>query len=274
MYALNFGESSDPRFLSELASEAEDNGWDGFFLTDTIMFQRDGKEPFTDCLTTLAAIAVNTKHIRIGTTIAALPRRPPWLVAREAVTIDHLSGGRLTLGVGLGDPPGPEFQAFGEESGPKIRSEKLDEALAIITGLWTGREFSYQGKHYHIDKARFLPTPRQEPHIPIWIGGSWPNKPPFRRAAQWDGIIPVKDQGTLKLEPTDLPGIMAYIRKHCTRNTPFDTVIIGNGNTEEEIETRRKQYEQQGITWWLKFLPRYRNSPREMLEQVRKGPPA
>ena len=90
LYVMNIGEASDPRFLCELAGEAEDKGWDGIFLTDTVMYHRDGKEPVADCLTALAAIAVNTKHIRIGTAIASLPRRPPWLVAREAVTIDRL----------------------------------------------------------------------------------------------------------------------------------------------------------------------------------------
>src|SRR3989441_7558105 len=98
LYVMNFGEASDARFLCELAGEAEDAGWNGIFLTDTIMYYRDGREPVADSLTALAAIAVNTKHIRIGTAIASLPRRPPWLVAREAVTIDRLSDGRLTLG--------------------------------------------------------------------------------------------------------------------------------------------------------------------------------
>ena len=179
----------------------------------------------------------------------------------------------MILGVGLGDPPDSEFQAFGEESDPRIRGEKLDEALDILTGLWTGREFSHHGKHFQVDKARFLPTPVQEPRIPIWVGGSWPNKPPFRRAARWDGVIPIKDQATVKLEPRDLPNIMAYVRKHRASQTQFDTVIIGNGGSEQEIETRRKQYEQQGVTWWLRYLPRYRNSQREMREQVEKGPP-
>ena len=274
LYVMNFGEGSDARFLCELAAEAEDTGWDGFFVTDTVMYHRDGKEPVADCLTALAAIAVNTRHIRIGTAIATLPRRPPWLVAREAVTIDRLSDGRLTLGVGLGDPPDSEFQAFGQDSDPRIRGEKLDEALDVLLGLWTGREFSYHGKHYHIDKARFLPTPKQEPRIPIWVGGSWPNKPPFRRAARWDGVIPVKEQATVKLEPKDLPDMMAYVRKHRKSKTPFDTVIIGNGKSEHEIETRRKQYERQGITWWLRYLPQYRNSQKEMREQVQRGPPS
>lgn len=270
---MNFGESSDARGLAELASEAEKAGWEGFFLTDTIMYHRDGKEPVVDCFTALAAIAMNTSRIRIGTTIAALPRRPPWLVARETVTIDRLSDGRLTLGVGLGDPPDVEYETFREESGPRVRGEKLDEALDILQGLWTGREFSYHGKHYHIDKARFLPTPKQKLRIPIWIGGSWPSTRPFRRAARWDGVIPIKHQTTVKLEPSDLPDIMAYVRKYRTSKTPFDIIIIGNGKSEQEIETRRKQYEKQGITWWLKYLPSYRNSPKEMREQIQKGPP-
>src|SRR2546425_1803592 len=273
LYLMNFGESSDPRQLTEFAREAEGAGWDGFFLTDTIMYHKTGEEPVSDCFISLAAVAAKTSRIRIGTTIAALPRRKPWQVAREAVAIDQLSGGRLTLGVGLGDPPDVEYEKFGEESDPRVRGEKLDESLDILQGLWTGREFSYNGKYYQIDKARFVPTPKQRPRIPIWVGGSWPNKRPFRRAARWDGVIPVKEQRTISLEPSDLPEIIAYTRKHRTSRAPYDIVIIGNGSTPEEIETRRSQYERLGITWWLKYLPTYRNSPKELHEQIQKGPP-
>ena len=273
LYLMNFGETADPKMLTSLAVDAEHAGWDGFFLTDTVMYHKTGEEPLTDVFTVLPAIAVKTSRMRIGTTIAALPRRSPWQVARQTVAIDHLSDGRLTLGVGLGDPPDVEYTTFGENSDPVVRGEKLDEALDIITGLWTGNEFSYHGRHYHVNKARFRPIPKQQPRIPIWVGGSWPNRIPFRRASRWDGVIPVKDYATINLEPHHLQEINSYVEKHRTLKTGFDTVIIGNGKSQGDIENRRRQYEQLGITWWLKYLPSYRNSPTEIKEQIRAGPP-
>ncbi len=273
LYVLNFGESSYPRTLAELARDAERVGWDGFFLSDTVMFQKPQRAPVVDSFTALAAIAVSTRRIRIGTTVTALPRRRPWIVARQTVSIDHLSNGRFVLGVGLGDPPNVEFETFGEDSDSRVRGEKLDEALEILVGLWSGEEFSYQGRHYRIDKATFLPRPMQKPRIPVWVGGSWPNKPPFRRAARWDGVIPVKDGRTDKLEPQNLREILAYIRKLGTSRAPFDVVVVGSGKSQEEIDNRRRQYEQEGITWWLKYLVPYRDSPKEMREQILQGPP-
>ncbi|HZY94262.1 MAG TPA: LLM class flavin-dependent oxidoreductase [Candidatus Bathyarchaeia archaeon] len=273
LYLMNFGESSDPRVLVDLAVEAERVSWDGFFLTDTVQYHEAGQEPVTDTFNALAAIALKTQRIRIGTAVAVLPRRQPWQVARETVTIDQLSNGRLILGVGLGDPPDVEYEKFGQTSDPRVRGEKLDESLEILQGLWSGREYSFQGTHYRIDKAHFIPTPVNGSRIPIWVGGSWPNKAPFRRAARWDGVIPVKEQKTVNLEPRDLQEITAYIKKYRINNFPFDTVIIGNGKSKQEIETRRREYERQGITWWLKYLPAYRNSVKEMHEQIQEGPP-
>lgn len=272
---MNFGESADPRVLIELAREAEQAGWNGFFLTDALMYHADGHEPLTDTFTGLAAIAARTTHIRIGAAVAILPRRLPWQVARETAAIDQLSNGRLTLGVGIGGETDVEYSKFGQSGEPKILGEKLDECLDIITGLWTGEEFSYNGKHYRIDRAHFTPIPIQRPRIPIWIGGSWPNKPPFRRAARWDGVIPIKHEKTINLEPSDLLEIRRFVERHrMNTRAPFDVAIVGNAQSKEEIELRRLQYEHQGITWWLKYLPAHRNSIREMHEQVKEGPPS
>lgn len=272
LYLLNLGESSYARTLTELAHEAESAGWDGFFLSDTMMYRRTTVDPFI----ALAAIAINTRRIRIGTMITPLPRRRPWKVARETASIDCLSNGRLILGVGLGDPPA-EFEMFGEDSNNRVRAEKLDEGLDILAGLWGGEEFSYQGKHYHIDKAVFRPRPQQQPRIPIWVGGYWPNKPPFRRAARWDGVIP----GSVKLgslsmpEPEELREILAYVKKFRTSATAFDVAISNFGQeTSSQINAKKMRlYTEEGLTWWLESLAPYRDSPEEMRARIRQGPP-
>ena len=273
LYVMNFGDASDLRVLVELAREAEEAGWKGFFLTDAIMYHADGHEPSTDTFIALAAIATKTNRIRLGTSVAVLPRRLPWQVAKETAAIDQLSNGRLILGVGIGGEADVEYAKFGQETTPRILGEKLDESLDIITGLWSGKEFSYHGKHYEIDRARFAPRPIQQPRVPIWIGGSWPNKPPFRRAARWDGIIPIKHGKTIDLGPNDLSPIKNYVKKYRKNAEPFDVAIVGNAPSKEVVESRRREYERQGITWWLKYLPAYRNSVKEMHEQARQAPP-
>ena len=119
---------------------------------------------------------MRTTRIRIGTMIAPLSRRRPGKLARETVSVDRLSGGRLILGVGLGDPVQVDFGFFGETTDANIRAQRLDEGLDILNGLWAGQPFSYQGEHCQLEEVRFLPTPVRQPRIPIWVGGWWPNK--------------------------------------------------------------------------------------------------
>lgn len=275
LYLPNFGEVAYARTLAELALESEDAGWDGFFLWDHVMHSKTQRSPMVDSLTALAAIAVKTKRIRLGTTITPLARRRPWTVARQTVTLDHLSNGRLTLGVGLGDPAYADFQMFGESGEKKDRAEKLDEGLEILTGFWTGKQFSYKGKHYAIEKARFLPPTKQKPRIPIWVGGFWPNKAPFRRAAKYDGVIPLRLSSPIHLEPRDLRNILYYTMKHRKNTSPFDAAVIGSGTEKSNAKsTRRIQaLAEAGMTWWLESLFLQRNSLKKMKKRIRKGPP-
>jgi alkanesulfonate monooxygenase SsuD/methylene tetrahydromethanopterin reductase-like flavin-dependent oxidoreductase (luciferase family) len=268
----NFGDASYARTLIELAHDAEESGWDGFFLWDHISMSSRMRRPLpmVDSFTALAAIAVNTKHIRIGTAVTPLPRRRPWVVARQSATIDHLSDGRLILGVGLGNPPETEFERFGESGNSKIRAEKLDEGLDILVGLWRGKAFSYQGRHYQIQKALFLPPPKQLPRIPIWVGGFWPNQSPFRRAARWDGVIPAK-MGS-PVTPKDLRDILVIIRNQRTSRAPFDAAVIHRG-TKTSNAKKIQPYVEAGLTWWLESMYRWCNSPRDMRARIRQGPP-
>src|SRR5579872_6746152 len=151
----NGGECGDPRILAELAHRAEDAGWDGIFLEDYIQYINDDYHslpgaPTYDPWVALAATAMRTQRIRLGTSVTPLPRRRPWKLAREAVSVDILSGGRLTLGVGSGDSRDPSFSHFGESMDARQRAEQLDESLDILAGLWSGQPFSYHGKHYSV----------------------------------------------------------------------------------------------------------------------------
>src|SRR5215813_10339582 len=134
----NVGLYGDARTLSELASLAEDAGWDGVFLWDTLHYQAD-ESPVCDPWIALAAVAMRTERIRIGTMVAAPTRRRPWKMARETTTLDHLSHGRLILGVGAGDGSDRGFTNFGEETDARMRAKLLDESLAILQGLWSGQ---------------------------------------------------------------------------------------------------------------------------------------
>lgn len=145
------GHYSDPNLLVDLAVEAEGAGWDGFFVWDHITMV--GKAPrVTDPWIVLAAVAAKTELIRMGTMVTPLARRRPWKVARETVAIDHLSQGRLILGVGLGAMGKAEFDALGEEAEARIRAEKLDEGLALLVALWSGEKVRFHCKRDWVQK--------------------------------------------------------------------------------------------------------------------------
>ncbi len=277
LYLPNFGEEASASALAELAEEAEKAGWDGFFLWDHMLYSRSKKINIVDPWITLTAVAMKTSRIRFGTTLTPLSRRRPWHLARETATLDNLSGGRLILSVGLGEPAEADFSYFGEDPDPKVRAEKLDEGLDILAGLWSGKPFGYQGKHYHMEKVAFLPTPHQKPRIPVWVGGFWPNKAPFCRAAHWDGIVPLKKTDGFFLGPEDLSKVLAFIRERRTPDKPFDAAIIGTrpslGKRLSAVKKNLQALEQAGATWWLQSVFIERNSAEKMLSAVRQGPP-
>ncbi len=169
--------SGMPDSSHDLARDAESAGWDGFFLWDHIAEKDEAGNslPCTDPWIALTAAALQTTSIILGTTVTPLPRRRPHKLARETVTLDRLSGGRLVLGVGIGGGK-TEWDLLGEETDLPSRGRMLDEGLDILVGLWSGESFEYQGEHYHIEQAQFLPKPLQQPRIPIWVGGGWPEQ--------------------------------------------------------------------------------------------------
>ncbi len=255
-----FGAFGDPSALVELAVAAEGRGWDGFFLWDHVMHRVDG--PYLDAWIALAAIAARTDRLRIGPLITPLPRRRPWKLAREAVSLDHLSHGRVVLGVGIGTDHSREFSAFGEPSDDRTHAELLDEGLDIVTQLWTGEPVQHAGRHFHVDGVRFIPRPSQQPRIPIWCGAHWPHRAPLRRSARYDGVVPVGN-----VPPDAVTELLSEIARNRTTDAPFDVAI-----PSWTASAAPHVYAAVGATWWLEaFQP---ETPLETAQQVvEQGPP-
>jgi hypothetical protein len=207
MDSLNYGivlpnweVGGDTAKLVEYGVAAEEAGWDGVLLADHLaMGGPDEPLEFPDPWVTHAAIAARTERITLGSWVTPIARRQPWQVARDLATLDCLSDGRVLLGTGLGRAF--DYTTFGEAWNPKRIAARYDEALQVITGLWTGDPFSYDGEFYTLEDAVLRPTPVQQPRIPIVVGGVWPNKAPFHRGARWDGMMPhYRGDGVLPAE--------------------------------------------------------------------------
>ena len=266
----------DVHALAELAHTAEEVGWDGFFIEDYITHWMAPDAPTIDPWIGLTSIAMRTERIRFGTLVTPLSRRRPWKVTREAVTLDHLSNGRLILGVGLGGISDPmNFDRFGEITNVRQRAEMLDEALDIITGLWSGEAFSYHGKHYQIDEVTFHPTPLQKPRIPIWVGGGYPNKGPTERAARWDGSCMYKETHSADwkdMTAEDVMELKDFFESQRTVSTPYDIVVGGRERAKdwEQDRIHIKSVADAGATWWMEFIEP--TSLAETRECILRGP--
>jgi alkanesulfonate monooxygenase SsuD/methylene tetrahydromethanopterin reductase-like flavin-dependent oxidoreductase (luciferase family) len=271
----------DMRRFVDWARMAEAAGWDAFFIWDHMIFWQPDRLYVFDPWVLMAGFAMATERIKIGTMVTPLPRRRPWKVAREAVSLDHLSNGRLILGVGIGAPTEYEFKPFGEPEDVRLLADKLDESLDILGGLWSGEPFRFRGEHYQVDDVCFLPTPRQTPRIPVWVAALWPRKAPLRRAARWDGVFPLKmtEPGTFgAMTPDDVRGVLDYVHQHRTasESEPFDLVIAGwTGNlAAESAHAHVDSYAQAGATWWIEGLDWFGGTEPEAIEKrIHRGPP-
>ncbi|MEO0599383.1 MAG: LLM class flavin-dependent oxidoreductase, partial [Chloroflexota bacterium] len=177
----------------------------------------------------------------------------------HSASLDVLSGGRFVLGVGLGSGRDVEWAHFEEEADLKTRAQMTDEALAILDGLWTGEPFSYEGNHYTVGESQFLPTPVQQPRIPIWIAGYYPHKAPMRRASRWDGMFILYGEADDPI--VALRDSIAYVQEQRRADTPFDVVFLdmsSAGTSEEAIATLAHQAGEVGATWWLANIAPWR----------------
>ncbi len=269
----NFGDFGDTRRLVENARIAEDAGWDAAFIWDHMQFD-PSVGPFVDPWVAMAAMAVATERVRIGPMVTPLPRRRPTKLARETVTLDHLSDGRLTLGVGIGWPPVADFGNFGDAEDDRVRGAQLDEGLDVLTGLWSGEPFSHQGEHYTVTDALFLPRPIQEPRIPIWVAGMWPYPRPFRRGARWEGIVPlaVGDAGEPRgARPQEIRQAVDFTLDHRVSDEPFEVAVLGE-MPQSDFDGLLQEHEYAGATWWLESPPFLLQAYEAWLERVAAGP--
>lgn len=263
----NFGAYFDARATARLAADAEQAGWDGFFVWDHVnLVDQDTADPWV----LLTAIALATERVRIGPLVTPLPRRRPWVVARQTATLDHLTGGRVVLGVGLGYPPETEYAAFGEDPQAGVRAAKLDEALEVVSRLWSGRPVSFSGTHYTVRDVTFTPAPVQSPRIPVWVGGIWPNRGPFRRAARWDGIVPIGADG-LGLAPDAFGEVVHFVRNVRAVSDTLEVVAshITTGGLAADRDAAG-EFGRAGATWVLVGA----FDIGMLREAVRRGPPA
>lgn len=264
-FSVTFGAAGpgrDPRGLAELARIAEDSGWDAVFLEDYLAYQGNTSLPTYDPWIALAAMATATTSVRLGTTVTPVPRRRPWKLAAEAVALDHLSDGRLILGVGIGDPADPFLGGVGEPTDPSVLAAKLDEALTVIAALWTGEPVHHAGPHFRLDGAKLAAPPVQEPRIPVWVGGNLLVPAVRRRIAHWDGSCAYKGPTTDSQQITadDVRGLLAEVP--ADRRAGFDVKVSGGDPAELAAA---------GATWWGRWIAP--GDPEAARAIVRAGPP-
>ncbi len=263
--------SGDARTVANLAREAEAAGWDALFVWEPVWG--------IDAWVCLTAAAMQTERIRLGTLLSPLSRMRPWKLASETATLDNLSNGRIILSVGLGAPE-TGWAAFGEETDRKTRAELLDEGLDILTGLWQGQPFRYDGKHYHLTPSDFMPPPPpvQQPRIPIWVVGAWPRPKSLARALRYDGLLPnvLDEKGEHRpVTPEDIAAMHAYVQEHRPpSDTPYDIIVEGEtpGHDPAQAAEAVRPWETAGATWWIEAMWQA-ESPAAVPQRLRQGPP-
>ena len=278
----NFGDFADPRVVADLARRAEEAGWDGLFVWDHVTHRKELRRAIADPWVLLTAAALATERIRLGTMITPVARRRVSKLARKVTTLDRLTGGRMVLGVGLGAPVPDEFGSFGETTDPRELAARLDEGLTALKLLWSGDPVTFRGEHVVIEDVTFLPTPVQRPRVPIWVGGEWPARAPMRRAARWDGAIPLllPDRGREPLQPDaatvrQIHGFLTSQRaKAGLGGEPFDLVMSGTSPAPPAAAADLVgPLAEAGATWWAECIWDDLERAEPMVRRVDQGPP-
>jgi hypothetical protein len=208
----------------------------------------------------LSVIATRTSRVRFGALVTPLTRRRPHDFAREATTLDHLSNGRLIVGVGLGVNTGGELERLGETTDEKTRAARLDEAIEVVQQVWTGEAVHHAGTHFTVNDVVFTPTPLQVPRIPIWVAArTTERRRPLERAARLDGLVP----------EIGVTGLIAMLEQvaHLRGNLDHFDVVCKGPRSEDP-----GPFKAAGATWWLTALPEV-CSAEEALATATQGPP-
>ena len=266
--------AGDIHEIATMAAEAEAAGWDGVFYWDGMAIPGvDIYDPWV----TLAAIAMRTERVRFGAIVTPPARRRPWKLARETATLDHLSGGRIVLPVGLGAIDDPGFGGVGEPTDRRTRAELLDESLEILTQVCIGVPFSYEGKHYRMAVMAFRPPTVQQPRIPIWVVALWPRPKSVDRALRYDGIMPYmvgSDGSPVAATPEDVRAMVTAARERKGEGQPFDIILEGTTPADDPEAARAKvrPLAEAGATWWIES-PWETPSVASLRERIAAGPP-
>lgn len=278
----NMGVFADAALVAELGREAEEAGWDGVFVWDALNppIEDPRNQAACDGWVALGLLATTTRTVTIGTMITPLSRRRPWKVARETTTVDHLSRGRLVLPVGLGALDDAAFSKVDEQTDRRVRAQRLDEALAILQGCWSGEPFEFSGEQFRIEESTFLPPSYQRPRVPVWVVAAWPRPRSMARALRWDGIMPVvMPRGGEGRDPS--PDEIRAIRAHVADRVddrPYDHVveISTRGKSDAEASETAAAYAEAGTTWWLEpvweLFYQHPGEVQPLRERILKGP--
>ncbi|WP_207126528.1 LLM class flavin-dependent oxidoreductase [Actinocatenispora comari] len=278
----NFGDFADPRTVALVATAAERAGWDGLFVWDHVVHDKRRRrgQPFGDPWLLLTAAALATSRIRLGTLVTPVARRRPEQLARQVATLDALSGGRVVFGAGLGGPIEDEFGSFGEPTDPVVLAERLDEGLDLLNRYWSGETVDHDGKHYQVRDVQLLPATVQRPRPPVWVGGYWPRRRPIRRAARWDGVVPLFTEARHgEVPPLDaVRELVDYVRtQRADRDGPFE-IVLGGVSPGDPAAARDliAPLADAGATWWderqVQTLVGFdRLAP--VLRRIEQGPP-
>jgi alkanesulfonate monooxygenase SsuD/methylene tetrahydromethanopterin reductase-like flavin-dependent oxidoreductase (luciferase family) len=251
----NFGDFADARMVANVASAAEAAGWDALFVWDHVVHDKERRrgQPFGDPWILLTAAALATSRIRLGPLVTPVARRRPEQLARQVATLDALSGGRVIFGAGLGGPIEDEFASFGDTTDPVELAERLDEGLDLLSRYWSGETVDHDGPHYLVRHTALLPPTVQQPRPPVWLAGYWPNRRPMRRAARWDGAVPLFTSARHGEAPSpdEVRDLVDYIKQHRGDRTgdPFD-IVVGGASDPATAAKQVRPLEEAGATWW------------------------
>lgn len=263
----------DAKRAAAWAVDAEQAGWDGFFIGEAIWS--------IDAWLTLAAAAVQTQRIRLGTMVTPMPLQTPWKLAAESATLDHLSDGRAILSLGMG-AVWMGWQGFPDVPADiHTRAELMDEGIDLLNAFYRAKQFDYNGKHHHlkltqVDEMHYPPPPVQQPRLPIWVVGVWPRMKSMQRVLKCDGLIPhlMSDEGKfVDVTPAALSEMKRYIDANRAAATPFNYIIEGSTHEMDAAHTRDKlaMWQDAGATWWAETL--FGVAEDQITHLIRRGPP-
>ena len=255
----------------ELALLAEQAGWDGVFVWEGTYG--------VDAWSLLAAMAVRTERVRLGTLLSPLPWRRPWKLASQVATVDQLSGGRAIVTVGLGAVD--MLLGTGESDDRRVRADRLDEGIDLMRTLWSGGR-TYHGKYYDFAEDRDgelieVGRPVQE-SVPIWVVGAWLRPRSMRRAARCDGVVPEYYLGDREPTLEDARELREWLAEHGARP---DIDVIAEGETPADdaaaASAQAAARAVAGCTWWLETRWQTPEHPQVRLDEARErilaGPP-